>query len=98
MATFNAPHRDSNCSPSVLSAWERLLLDVDVPEGGCASLVERGTQKGNAIRSWILANYATKYVPEHILEALRLRRQLMLKWNRDDRKRAFSIVTDEARF
>ena len=96
MATFNLPYDGSDGSPFGLSAWERFLLSVGIPESGCAPLVAGGTQKGRAIRSWVLANYATRYVPEHILEVLGLRTQLALRWHREQRESAVSITTDES--
>lgn len=96
MATLNRPYDSSNDFPLGLSAWERLLLNARVSESGCASLVEGGMRKGDAIRSWVLANYATKYVPENILEVLGLRKQLALRWHREDRQIAFCITAREA--
>lgn len=98
MATFNLPYDGSDRSPLGLSAWERFIRSAGVSESGCASLVVDGTRKGDAIRSWVLANYATKYVPEHILELLGLRGQLVLRWHREERQGGFSITTGEARY
>jgi len=66
------------------SAWERFLRSVGIPENSCASHVTAGTEQGDAIRSWVRDNYGTKYVPEHILEALGLRKQLVLRWRGDE--------------
>lgn len=96
MTTLNLPYGGDDSSPLGLSAWERLLLSADVRESGCASLVEGGTRKGDAIRSWVLANYATRYVPENILEVLGLRKQLALRWNSEDRQIAFFITAVDA--
>jgi hypothetical protein len=92
MRTLNLPYCGDDSSPLGLSAWERLLLSADVRESVCASLVEGGTRKGDAIRSWVLANYATRYVPEQILEVLGLRKRLVLRWHREERQSAFSIT------
>ena len=92
MTTLNLPYGGDDSSPLGLSAWERLLLSADVRESVCPSLVQGGTQKGDAIRSWVLANYAKRYVPEHILEVLGLRKQLVHRWHKEERQGAFSIT------
>jgi hypothetical protein len=98
MATFHLPYDCSGGSQFAQSGWETLLLSAGVPESACASLVAGGTRKGDAIRSWVLANYATKYVPENILELLGLRGQLVLRWHREERQSGFSVTTGEARY
>jgi hypothetical protein len=80
MSTFGLSYEVRNNATSGRSAWERLLHSAGIPENGCASFVVGDTRQGSAIRSWVLKNYASKYVPEHILEALGLRKQLVLKW------------------
>jgi hypothetical protein len=89
MSTFNLPYDGSDASTSWLSAWERFLLSAGVPEHRCASLVADGRQEGNAIRSWVLENYARRYVPEHILEVLGLTGKLALRWQREERRGEF---------
>jgi hypothetical protein len=89
MATFNLPFDAGDGAPLGLSAWERFLLDAGIPESGCASLVAGCTREGNAIRSWVLANHITRYVPEHILEVLQLRKQLVPRWHREERQEHF---------
>jgi hypothetical protein len=98
MATFNLSYDSVNDSALGMSAWERFLLTSGVPENKCASIVSGRSQKGKAIRSWVLANYAKRYVPENVLEALGLRKQLVLRWQKEERESAFSITTGEARY
>jgi len=98
MTAFNLRYDGSDASASALSAWEQLLLSAGVSESGCASLVAGDTQKGNAIRSWVLANYARRYVPEQILEALGLGKQVLIRWPKEERQSAFSIATGEAHY
>jgi len=97
MATYNLSYDGKLSSPRELSAWDKFLLGAGVSESGCASLVASGTRKGNAIRSWVLANYGKRYVPEQVLQALGLHRQLVLKWHRDEQQTALSIATGESR-
>lgn len=96
MATFNLPHDGVDGSPSLLSAWEKLLLSAGVPESGCISLVAGSTRTGIAIRSWVLANYATRYVPERILEVLGLDEQVVRKWHSGEGETEFSMATRTA--
>jgi hypothetical protein len=77
------------------SAWEQFLLSAGVPESSCASLVAGGTQRGSAIRSWIQENYTRRYVPEDILDALGLRKQLMLRWQGDERQSVLFVSKGE---
>jgi hypothetical protein len=85
MSIFNHPYNaGGNVRPGP-TAWERLLLSMGVAERGCASLVTGDTRKGKLIRSWIQDNYARRYVPEYILEALGLQRPLSLKWQGEER-------------
>lgn len=95
MATYNLSYDGNGGSPTELSAWEKFLLGAGVPESGCASLVASGAQKGAAVRSWVLANYANRYVPEQVLQVLHLHRQLALTWHREDRQSALSITARE---
>lgn len=97
MATFNLSYGVSDGSSSEPSAWEKFIGSAGFTESGCASLVAGGTREGSAIRSWVLANYTRRYVPENILDALGLRRHLALKRHPDERESPFSIATDEAR-
>jgi hypothetical protein len=96
MATFNLSYDGIDGSQLKLSAWERFLRGAGVPEGSCASLVAGRTQRGKAIRTWVLANYAKRYVPEDILDLLGLRKQLVLRWQRDERDGVTSAATGEA--
>jgi hypothetical protein len=66
------------------SAWEMFLQQAGVPESHCASLLARRTRKARAIRSWVRENYSRKYVPEYILSAVGLRKQLRLRWQDED--------------
>jgi hypothetical protein len=84
MSTFRASFDVRSTTPPGLSAWEVFLRCAGVPENSCASHVEGGTQQGTAIRSWVRENYGTRYVPEHILETLGLRKQLVHRWQRDE--------------
>jgi hypothetical protein len=97
MATFNLPYSGSNVSPFVPSAWEQFIRSAGVPERGCASLIANGTRKGSDIRSWVLANYSTRFVPEDILEVLGLQKQLAHRWQGEGQESTFSITKGEAR-
>jgi hypothetical protein len=66
------------------SAWELFLLGVGVVESNCTSLLASHSQEGRAIRTWVQEHYATRYVPESILETLGLRRQRRLRWHGDE--------------
>jgi hypothetical protein len=70
--------------PSKLSSWEKLLDSVGIPEAACTSLIGCRSQKGRAIRSWVLEHYKTNFVPESVLEFLDLRYELKLKWQVED--------------
>jgi hypothetical protein len=70
--------------PAGPSAWETFLLGAGVAENTCSKVLSGRTRKGREIRSWVSKHYAKNYVPEHILEALGLRRQLMLRWQREE--------------
>lgn len=98
MATYNLSYDGIDGSHLRLSAWERFLLTAGVPEKSCASLVAGDTRKGKTIRSWVLANYARRYVPEDILDVLGLRKQLVLRWQREEQDGASSAATGEARY
>lgn len=76
LSTFNLSYDARENTTSRPSAWEQFLLSAGVPEGSCASLVAGSTGKGSAIRSWVQENYTRRYVPEDILEALGLHKQL----------------------
>jgi len=97
MATFNLPRHSIGGCQVRLSAWESFLFNRGVAESNCASLVAASTRTGNMIRSWVLANYGKRYVPEHILDVLGLRRQLLLRWQREEREGALSIATCNGR-
>lgn len=96
MATFNLSYGVSDGSSFAPSAWEKFIGSAGFSESICASLVAGGTREGSAIRSWVLANYTRRYVPEHILDALGLRRHLALKRHAEERESPFSLTTDEA--
>jgi hypothetical protein len=82
MSKFDLPFKRSDDIPTEATAWERFLLGAGVPESNCASLLTGCTRRGSAIR--VRQNYARRYVLEDILEALGLRKQLMLRWQRED--------------
>lgn len=98
MATYNLSYAGFETSQLRLSAWERFLVSAGVPEKSCASLVTGRTGKGKAIRSWVFANYARKYVPEDILDLLGLRKELVLRWHREEQEGAPSAAIVEARY
>jgi hypothetical protein len=97
MSTFSNSYNPGSNATSGSSAWERFLHYAGVPESSCASLVAGGTRQGNAIRTWVRDHYATRYVPEHILEALGLRKQLTLRWQGDEQQNTTYALTGEAR-
>jgi hypothetical protein len=83
MAKFDLVfHRDE--VPTGPSAWEIFLLGAGVAENMCSKILSGRTRKGREIRSWVREHYSKNYVPEHILEALGLRRQLSLRWQREE--------------
>jgi hypothetical protein len=84
MAKFDLPFTRRDDEPPRPTAWELFLLGTGVLESNCSSLLSARTQKGRAIRSWVRENYTKKFVPEHILETLGLRRQLRLRWQADE--------------
>ena len=98
MATYNPSYDGIDGSQLRLSAWERFLVGAGVPEKSCASLVAGRTRKGKAIRSWVLENYARRYVPEEILDLLGLQKQLAVRWQREEKEAAPSAVIGEARY
>lgn len=98
MATYNLSYDGIEASQLSLSAWERFLASAGVPENSCASLVAGRTGKGKAIRSWVLANYAKRYVPEEILDLLGLQKQLVLRWQREEQEAARSAAIAEVRY
>jgi len=79
---FSPRIKESNVSGP--SAWDLFLLDAGLNENSCSSLLRGRSREGLAIRSWVREHYATRYVPENILEALGLRRQLRVRWQGDD--------------
>jgi len=66
------------------SAWDQFLLGAGLNESSCSSLLTGRSRKARAIRSWVREHYATRYVPEDVLEALGLRRQLRSRWQGDE--------------
>jgi len=79
---FSPRIKDSNISGP--SAWDLFLLGAGLNENSCSSLLRGRSRKGRAIRSWVRKHYTTRYVPEDILEALGLQRQLRVRWQGDD--------------
>jgi hypothetical protein len=71
-------------APKGPSAWETFLLGAGVAENKCPAILTGRTRKGREIRSWVREHYSKNYVPEHILEVLGLRRQLTLRWQREE--------------
>lgn len=84
MAKFNFSFNSRDGMAPRPSAWELFLLGAGVTESNCASLLTGRSRKGRVLRSWIREHYATNYVPEEILEALGLRRQLRRRWRGDE--------------
>jgi hypothetical protein len=84
MAKLNPSLERRNEIISKPSSWELFLLGTGVAEKDCTSLFATHSREGQSIRSWVREHYATRYVPEHVLEALGLRRQLMRQWQGDD--------------
>jgi hypothetical protein len=95
MSTFNLSYGARDDGASGRSAWEQFLLSAGVPESSCSSLVASGTRRGRAIRSWVQENYARRYVPEDILQILGLRKQLMLRWQGDERQSVLYVSRGE---
>ena len=79
---FSRRIKDSNVSGP--SAWDLFLLGAGLNEGNCSSLLTGRSRKARAIRSWVREHYATRYVPEDILDALGLRKQLRVRWQGDE--------------
>lgn len=69
---------------STPSSWELFLLGEGVAEKDCTSLFATHSHKGQSIRSWVKEHYATRYVPEQVLEALGLRKLLTRQWQGDE--------------
>ena len=84
MAKFDFPFTRRDDLPSGPSAWDMFLQKAGVPESNCTALLSRRTRKARAIRSWVRENYSRKYVPEHIFNAVGLRKQLRLRWQDED--------------
>lgn len=84
MAKLNPPLESKNASVSIPSAWELFLLGVGVAEKDCTSLFATHSRKAKSIRSWVREHYATRYVPEQVLEACGLRKQLTRQWQGDE--------------
>ena len=84
MAKFNLAFNRQDNIASGPSAWELFLLGAGVTESNCASALTGRSHKGRAIRAWVREHYSTRYVPEDILEALGLRRQLKVRWQGDE--------------
>jgi hypothetical protein len=80
MAQFNSRYCCETDTSSDRSAWEKFLNSLDIPESSCVVLMAAGTQQGESIRSWVWNNYATRYVPEYILDALGLCERLIVRW------------------
>jgi hypothetical protein len=84
MTNINPGINHQNEAPPGPSAWELFLLGAGVPESHCASVLAGRSPKGLAIRSWVRDHYSARYVPEHILDALGLRKQLRVRWLKED--------------
>jgi hypothetical protein len=84
MAKFNLAFNRQEDVVSGPNAWELFLLGAGVTENNCASLLTSRSDKARVIRTWVREHYSTRYVPEHILEALGLRRQLKVRWQGDE--------------
>ena len=80
MATFNSRYYGKDDAPSEPSAWEEFLSSLGILESNCAALMAAKTQEGQTVRSWVWQNYATRYVPEYILDLLGLRERLTVRW------------------
>jgi hypothetical protein len=96
MSTFSTSYNSRSSATSGSSAWERFLRCAGVPESSCASLLAGGTREACAIRTWVRDHYATRYVPEHILEALGLRKQLALRWQGPEQQNAANVSICDA--
>ena len=96
MSTFNLSYDARNGTVPGPSAWETFLISAGVSESSCASLVAGGTRKGCAIRSWVRENYTRRYVPEAILETLGLRKQLLDRWQEEERQRVLYVSRGDA--
>jgi hypothetical protein len=84
MTSINLALKQKCDLPKGPSAWESFLLGTGVAEKSCTTLIAGRTRKGRVIRAWVRDHYATKYVPENILEALGLRKQLVVRWQGED--------------
>jgi hypothetical protein len=80
MANFTFVFGSNTGAAQGPSGWELLLRGIGVPEHSCSLLLSGDSSSGRAIRAWVLENYASRYVPEDILETLGLRKQMKLKW------------------
>lgn len=59
------------------TAWELFLANEGISEAKCPSLLKQHTEESCAIRSWVLANYKTRYVPELVIQTLGLQRGMI---------------------
>jgi len=84
MASINVAISHRSDVPSGPSSWELFLLGEGIPEGSCSSILAGRSRKGRAIRSWVRDHYSTKFVPESVLDALGLRKQLRFRWLKED--------------
>ena len=80
MAKSNSPFEYKSADLSGPSAWEVFLLGAGVAETNCISLLAGRSHKGCAIRSWVQEHYATRYVPEHVIQTLGLHEKLKVRW------------------
>jgi len=84
MPSIHLSIKQRNDTPPGPSAWELFLLGERVSETNCVSLLAGQSRKARAIRSWVRDHYSTRYVPEQILDAIGLRKQLRLRWQKED--------------
>lgn len=84
MPKFTHTRQPAIHEPARLSSWEVFLLNTGVPETNCITLLSRRSRKGLAISTWVNQNYATKFVPENILDAVRLRSPNIARWQVDE--------------
>lgn len=69
-------------SLSIPTAWELFLANEGISEAKCPSLLKQHTEESCAVRSWVLANYKTRYVPELVIQTLGLQRHVISEADR----------------
>lgn len=70
---FNQPVQDD--PPPAPTQWEQFLAAKGILESGCPSLLQHQSPTCLVIRSWVLAHYKRRYVPEHVIQSLGLHRE-----------------------